>query len=72
MIDGKEQGKGYGKTALDELLRKICEDYPGQDIWLSLHPHNTAAIALYRSYGFEFEEIGMETADEIFMCLRIP
>ena len=72
MIDGKEQGKGYGKTALDELLRKICKDYPGQDIWLSLHPHNTAAIALYRNYGFEFEEIGVETADEIFMCLRIP
>jgi diamine N-acetyltransferase len=72
MIDGKEQGKGYGKAALDELLRRICGDYPGQDIWLSLHPHNTAAIELYRSYGFGFEEIGMETADEFFMCLRIP
>ncbi len=72
MIDGKEQGKGYGKAALDELLRKIHQDYPGQDVWLSLHPQNTAAIKLYKSYGFEFEEIGLETDDEVFMRLRAP
>jgi diamine N-acetyltransferase len=72
MIDGKEQGKGYGKAALDELLRKIHQDYPGQDVWLSLHPHNTAVIQLYRSFGFEFEEIGLEGDDEVFMRLRAP
>ena len=72
MIDGKEQGKGYAKAALDELLRKIHQDYPGQDVWLSLHPQNTAAIQLYKSYGFEFEEIGLETDDEVFMRLRAP
>ena len=44
MIDGKEQGKGYGK----------------------------AAIRLYKSYVFEFEEIGLETDDEVFMRLRAP
>ena len=69
MIDGKEQGKGYGKVALDELLRRIHQGYPGQDVWLSLHPQNTATIQLYKSYGFEFEEIGLET-DEVFMRLR--
>ncbi len=72
MIDGKEQGKGYGKAALDELLRKIHQDYPGQDVWLSLHPQNTAAVQLYKSYGFEFAEIGLETDDEVFMRLRAP
>jgi diamine N-acetyltransferase len=72
MIDGKEQGKGYGKAALDVLLRKIHRDYPGQDVWLSLHPQNTAAIELYKGYGFEFEEIGLETDDEVFMRLRVP
>jgi diamine N-acetyltransferase len=72
MIDSKEQRKGYGKAALDELLRKIHQDYPGQDVWLSLHPQNAAAIQLYKSYGFEFEEIGLETDDEVFMRLRAP
>jgi diamine N-acetyltransferase len=69
MIEGKEQGKGYGKAALDALLRKIHQEYPGQDVWLSLHPQNAAAIRLYKTYGFEFEEIGLETDDEVFMSL---
>ena len=38
MIEGKEQGKGYGKAELEQLLRKIRKDYPDQGIWLSLHP----------------------------------
>jgi diamine N-acetyltransferase len=70
MIEGKEQGKGYGKAALDALLRKIHQEYPGQDVWLSLHPQNAAAIRLYKTYGFEFEEIGLETDDEVFMSLH--
>jgi diamine N-acetyltransferase len=70
MIEGKEQGKGYGKAALDALLRKIHQEYPGQDVWLSLHPQNTAAIRLYKTYGFEFEEIGLETDDEVFMRMH--
>ena len=28
MIDGKEQGKGYGKAALEQLLRKIRKGLP--------------------------------------------
>ncbi len=70
MIEGKERGKGYGKAALDALLRKIHQEYPGQDVWLSLHPQNTAAIRLYKTYGFEFEEIGLETDDEVFMRMH--
>jgi diamine N-acetyltransferase len=72
MIDGGEQGKGYGKAAMKQLLCKIREDYPDQEIWLSLHPRNTAAIKLYEGYGFEFQSIGLQTDDEVFMCLRAP
>jgi diamine N-acetyltransferase len=72
MIDGKEQGKGYGKAAMRRLLPKMHKDYQGQDIWLSLHPRNTAAIRLYEGFGFEFQAIGLETDDEVFMCLRSP
>ena len=72
MIDGKEQGKGYGKSAMEQLLGKMRKDYPDQDIWLSLHPQNTAAIGLYEGFGFEFQAIGLETDDEVFMCLRSP
>lgn len=70
MIDGREQGKGYGKAAIEQLLRKIRKEYPDQDLWLSLHPQNTAAIRLYEGFGFEFQVIGLETDDEVFMCLR--
>ena len=70
MIDGREQRKGYGKAAVEQLLRKIRKGYPDQEIWLSLHPQNTAAIRLYKDYGFEFHAIGLETDDEVFMCLR--
>ncbi len=70
MIDGGEQGKGYGKSAMEQLLRRIRKDCPDQEIWLSLHPQNTAAIRLCKGFGFEFRVIGLETDDEVFMCLR--
>ena len=70
MIEGREQGKGYGKAAMEQLLRKIRKEYPDQEIWLSLHPQNTVAIRLYKGYGFEFQVIGLETDDEVFMYLR--
>jgi diamine N-acetyltransferase len=70
MIDGKEQGKGHGKAAMEQLLRRIRKEYPDQEIWLSLHPQNMVAIKLYKDYGFEFRVIGLETDDELFMCLR--
>jgi len=72
MIDGREQGKGYGKAAMEQLLPKIGEAYPDREIWLSLHPRNAAAIRLYKGFGFEFRAIGLETDDEVFMCLRSP
>jgi diamine N-acetyltransferase len=70
MIDGKEQGKGYGKAAMEQLLRRIRKDYPDQGIWLSLHPQNMVAIRLYKGFGFEFQVIGLETDEEVFMYLR--
>jgi diamine N-acetyltransferase len=35
MIDDREQGKGYGKAAMEQLLGKIRKDYPDQEIWLT-------------------------------------
>ena len=55
---------------MEQLLRKIREEYPDEGIWLSLHPQNMVAIKLYKDYGFEFQVIGLETDDEVFMCLR--
>ena len=70
MIDGREQGKGYkgcdGATASQDPQGF----HPDQEIWLSLHPQNMVAIRLYKDYGFEFQAIGLETDDEVFMCLR--
>ena len=70
MIDGKEQGKGYGKAAMEQLLRRIRKVYPDQGIWLSLHPQNMVAIRLYKGFGFDIRVIGLETDEEVFMYLR--
>jgi diamine N-acetyltransferase len=52
MIDQKEQGKGYGKEALEEILRQIKTDTSRHKIYLAVNRDNAAAIALYSSFGF--------------------
>ena len=70
MIDAQHQGKGYGKTALAAILAVIRQQYGSQTIWLSISPRNTAAVRLYKGFGFTIEQTGLETDDEIFLCLK--
>lgn len=62
MIDEKHQGKGYGKLAIQEVVRMLQERSDCQQIRVSHVPHNIAANALYKSCGFqdtgEFEDNG--------------
>ena len=51
MIDKKEQGKGYGNAALEEIIRYFKE--LGADrILLSTEPENERGLHLYRKAGF--------------------
>lgn len=62
MIDEKYQGKGYGKLAIQEVVRMLQERSDCQQIRVSHVPHNIAANALYKRCGFqdtgEFEDNG--------------
>ncbi|MDE6880718.1 MAG: GNAT family N-acetyltransferase [Oscillospiraceae bacterium] len=54
LIDRHYQGQGYGKEALDRLLKRLTEEYSAKDIYLSVIQGNEAAIRLYQSFGFRF------------------
>ncbi|MDY4489969.1 MAG: GNAT family N-acetyltransferase [Candidatus Faecousia sp.] len=65
MIDRRYQRKGYGKQAMEAVLR-LVETFPhGKEdwVWLSYEPENQVAAELYRSFGFR--ENGQMDGDEI-------
>lgn len=53
MIDKKYQHKGYGKTALVEILKVIKNKLGNIKFYLSVDPENIIAKNLYKSVGFE-------------------
>lgn len=66
MIDSSLQGRGYGKEALNEIIRYFranCAD----EITLSTKASNTTALSLY--HGFGFKENGQMNDDEIVLKL---
>ena len=65
MIDRRYQRKGYGKQAMEVVLR-LVETFPHGKAdweWLSYEPENQVAAELYRSFGFR--ENGQMDGDEI-------
>lgn len=71
MIDSKLQKRGYGKQSLKLIIEKLTQSFSNEKVWLSIHPSNDVAKHLYESFGFQKEELGFETDDEIFMCLNL-
>lgn len=49
-----EQGKGYGRLLLAELLSKL--NHPSKDIILQVSTKSEAAFHLYEEYGFDIEQ----------------
>lgn len=54
LIDKSYQGRGYGKKAVKLLSRKLFEEYPVDQIYLSVYSDNINAIHLYEKCGFHF------------------
>jgi diamine N-acetyltransferase len=53
-IDQSQQGKGYGKQALNAFIRLVRENYAlCREFRLSVHPDNIAAVQLYAGRGFQ-------------------
>ncbi len=55
MIDRREQGRGYGRAALDALIREVRSLGRARDIVVSYMPENEGARRLYLGAGFEEE-----------------
>lgn len=66
MIDYRYQGNGYAKEALEGLLDIIKIFVIKEEIWLSVHPHNTIAIAVFEKVGFIQKQTQYDAGDEIF------
>ena len=56
MIDKNYQSKGYGKKSMQLLLDKIKEDKSRNKIFLGVHKESVAAVNLYESFGFKFND----------------
>lgn len=68
MIDRRHQGKGYGRAAAEEVIRRLRAEPGCRQVALNVNPENHAAQALYRSLGFE--KTGEVSHGEEVMRLR--
>lgn len=53
MIDVEHQGKGYGKAALKELIKRLAALPDCEEIYAGYKPWNTVAAGLFGEMGFE-------------------
>ena len=70
MIDGRYQGKGYGKTAIKIMIDRLVDEYKCKEIYLSTYSDNVNAIKLYESMGFRFNG-EIDTKGEKIMKLEL-
>jgi diamine N-acetyltransferase len=66
MIDQNQQGKGYGKAALDLLKEIAVSDENINTIKLSTHPKNENGIRIYEKFGF-IDMKYMDDGEEVFV-----
>jgi diamine N-acetyltransferase len=52
MVDGRYQGKGYGRAALEQAIANLRQRPGARTIKLSYEPDNEGAAALYAKLGF--------------------
>lgn len=69
LIDRRYQGRGHARDAMEQILSLIWEQYPSEDIYLSVYEENQIAIALYQGYGFRFNG-ELDTKGEKVMVLE--
>ncbi|MCL6660853.1 GNAT family N-acetyltransferase [Paenibacillus amylolyticus] len=70
MMDEKHQGKGYGKLAIQEVVRMLQERSDCQQIRVSHVPHNITANALYKRCGFQ-ETGELEDNGDIILSYQV-
>lgn len=68
MVGHQHQGRGYGRAAMEEIIRRLQAKPDCQEIFTSYKPGNHIAARLYRSLGFE--DTGRIEDGELVVCLR--
>ncbi len=71
MIDAAQQGRGYGKAALREVLSYIRTKPfgPSDRVALTCHRENRSAISLYEKVGFR--HTGVVDEDELEYAMNL-
>jgi diamine N-acetyltransferase len=54
MIDAKYQGKGYGRRALDLVIKHVKKNPKAKALYLSVVRAKGGPEGLYKNFGFEF------------------
>jgi len=68
MIDQSQQGKGYGKKAVQLVIKSLPKS--AKSLSLSYNPANQAAAKLYKSLGFEEQSINKKGNKEALLSLN--
>ena len=68
MVGQQYQGRGYGRAAMEEIIRRLKAKPDCQEIFTSYEPDNDVAAKLYRSLGFE--DTGRVEGGELVVRLR--
>jgi diamine N-acetyltransferase len=69
MVDGNQQGKGYGKFGMQKMLETFRQEARIQRVGISYEPDNEVARKLYASLGFV--ETGEIHEGEVVAAYRI-
>ena len=57
MIDKSHQGRGYGESAMKEIIEQISQEADGNEILICYQDANQVARRLYAKLGFVEQEI---------------
>jgi len=60
MIDKSFQGKGYGESAIKEIIKQISQETDENEVLISYQNDNHVARRLYAKLGFIEQEIDVE------------
>ncbi len=69
MVDENQQGKGYGRFGMNNMLETFQPDKRIQNIGISYEPENQVARKLYASLGFV--ETGEIQGQEVVAVLKL-
>jgi len=70
MVAAEQQGRGYGRAAMTEVLRRLLATPGCRRIQTSFEPTNTVAERLYEGLGFH--KTGELDDGEVVVVLELP